>query len=167
MSYDLTECPHCRSTDLAVGHAHALAFHVWCRECGARTRPFEIPNEWPPELPETGDQDDLEAYLKERAKEAWNRRDGELGRPEKCEACGVKHRPGENVLCPITIAQSEIRAEGAEQGRHKAYAAVFPRVEALITEAEHRFGRNMTSEWLRNAIKAYRHLVNEEEAEGP
>ena len=35
-------CPFCGSTDLYIGHAHATAAQVMCRQCGARSCPVEL-----------------------------------------------------------------------------------------------------------------------------
>ena len=67
-------CPFCGGVEIRVNHASAMAFHALCRGCGARTRPFEIPSTWPEELPHDASVGDLDDWLMDKAKVAWNQR---------------------------------------------------------------------------------------------
>ena len=81
-------CPFCGNTQIYLGQASAMSYHARCVDCGARTKPVELPGRWPEDIlgpiPEAvGEEGDdgkptyrgkLEKYLLDICANAWNRR---------------------------------------------------------------------------------------------
>lgn len=63
------DCPFCGSEDNHVGAASWSSYHVRCLDCGARTRPFELPDRI-----DTQAEQSIEETLLRDAVAAWNRR---------------------------------------------------------------------------------------------
>ena len=70
-------CPFCGCNQIYLERESSTAYHAMCMDCGARTKPFELPAEWPAEIPMGADEEGLSPlveHLKKQAAEAWNKR---------------------------------------------------------------------------------------------